>query len=72
MGNACMADLKAERKRAGLTREELAVKAGVTVGTIYRIETGKSAPLKAVRLALATALGVSIGDIDWTGKNTEE
>jgi transcriptional regulator with XRE-family HTH domain len=67
-----MADLRTERQRAGLTREQLAVKANITIGTIYRIETGKNMPLMAVRQVIAQALGLSVDAIDWTGKKAEK
>jgi transcriptional regulator with XRE-family HTH domain len=36
--------VRSERKRLGLTLEELALKVGVKAITLHRIETGKSSP----------------------------
>lgn len=51
------------RKRAGLTRDELAEKVGTTATTIYRKETGMRG-LKTEELATyAKALGCSVSDL---------
>lgn len=53
--------VKTRRKDLGLTREQLAVKAGLTMSTIGRVERGasQSAPVATV-YALAQALGVTV------------
>ena len=47
------------RKQKGLTQEELAYRANVTVRTIQRIESGDSVPRAFTVKALAEALGVT-------------
>lgn len=57
--NPFPARLRALRKEAGLTQEELAERAGVTHGTISRIERGKIALTEDMRFKLAAALDLS-------------
>lgn len=52
--------LRTLRILAGLTRAELADKAGVSRMSIYRTETGKTAPRLGTVRALAQALGVPV------------
>lgn len=56
--------LEARRREAGLTREQLAVAAGVTAKTIYSIEHGHSRPQRTTLQAIARALGCSPEDLD--------
>jgi transcriptional regulator with XRE-family HTH domain len=56
-------NLRAIRTAQGLTREQLAVRAGISAKTIYRIERGIARPHHATLAVLATALGV-----DWEGE----
>lgn len=51
------------RASAGLSLEELAVKAEVSYFTVYKTEKGKSSPSALVLKRLATALGVQPSDI---------
>lgn len=46
-----------------MSGSELAKAAGVTRQHIQRIETGQTAVSDAVRIAIANALGVQVGDI---------
>lgn len=55
-----LTELKAERMREGLTQKELVEMAGVSRGTLVRIETGKRAAQSKTARKLAEALGVSI------------
>lgn len=60
---ACAAprtELRAERHRQGLAREELAHRCGLSAGTIYRVEQGRQAPTRGTRRLLAIALGVPV------------
>jgi DNA-binding transcriptional regulator YiaG len=50
--------LQAIRKSAGLSREQLAVAAGISMRTVERTERGDSRPRPVVVAALALALGV--------------
>lgn len=54
--------LKEWRERRALTQEQLAEKAGVSRGTIIRIEAGEQAHPPTVR-KLADALGVDPGEL---------
>lgn len=58
--------LKTYRERAGLSQNELAVKAGLSPSTISRVESGSRGPLGKRKqiLALAKALGLQQADID--------
>jgi transcriptional regulator with XRE-family HTH domain len=60
-----MARLRTLRLNAGLTQGELAERAGVSVYTIIRLETGKGKrPFPGTRRRIAAALGVGITDVD--------
>ncbi len=54
------------RKAAGLTQEELAEKAGVTVRTIQRIENNNSMPRAYTLRQIAEALGLSVQELTKT------
>ena len=51
------------RERRGLTQEELATHAGMTFGTVSRLESAKSAPAWATVRALVTTLDCSLSDL---------
>lgn len=51
------------RERRELSQEALAEKAGLTGRTLSALETGNANPTWATTRDLATALGVSIGDL---------
>jgi transcriptional regulator with XRE-family HTH domain len=53
------ARLRELRQAAGLTQEQLAIKAGVKVGTLRDIEQSRNSPRWKTVLALSEALGVS-------------
>ncbi len=56
--------LRTERRRAALTQEELAKKAGIGVATIARIEGGEIAePRVSTLRKLAKALGIEARDL---------
>ena len=55
--------ISAARKRKGLTQEELAEQASVTVRTIQRIENGDTTPRMYTLKALAAALDLSYEDL---------
>lgn len=52
--------LKSLRVAAGLSREQLAVKAGVSGSTIIRAELGKNIPYAVSLRRIADALGVTV------------
>jgi transcriptional regulator with XRE-family HTH domain len=51
------------REQRGLTQEELATHAGMTFGTVSRLESAKSAPAWATVRALLETLDVSLSDL---------
>jgi transcriptional regulator with XRE-family HTH domain len=51
------------REQRGQTQEELASAAGITFGTVNRLESAKSAPAWATVRALLDALDYSIADL---------
>ena len=51
------------REQRGLTQEELATHAGMTFGTVSRLESAKSAPAWATVRALIETLGVSFSEL---------
>lgn len=60
-----MPRLRVLRLNAGLSQEELAQVAGVSGGTIKRLEAGKGKqPYPSTRRRIAAALGVPIAEVD--------
>jgi transcriptional regulator with XRE-family HTH domain len=55
--------IKELREARRLTQEELATRAGTTVGTVSRIEAAKSAPAWATVMQIIDAMGVSLADL---------
>ena len=58
-----MTDLKEYRQKAGITQEELAMRSGVKLSTLQKLETGKNSINGAAAetvLRLARALGISV------------
>lgn len=51
------------REARGLTQEELASQAGMTFGTVSRLESGKSVPAWATVMQILAALGVSLHEL---------
>lgn len=51
------------RKQRGLTREQVAVHASVSISAFARYETGKATPNVNAGAAIAAALGVELGDL---------
>jgi transcriptional regulator with XRE-family HTH domain len=58
------------RQEQGLTQVDLAYLAGLSVGTISRIESGKARPHRATLRALAAALGCRARDLVGATRNT--
>ena len=56
--------LRALRKNAGLTQQQLAERSGFTASVIARYEAGGSLPRPQAIEKLAAALGVSVADLD--------
>lgn len=55
--------LQARRLAAGLTQEQLGVRAGVTAKTIASIERGYSRPQRTTLQAIARVLGCKVDDL---------
>ena len=55
--------IKKLREARSLTQEELATRAGTTVGTVSRLEAAKSAPAWATVMQIIDALGVSLPEL---------
>ena len=56
-------ELKKYRQLAELTQEELAIKVGVRIETITRLEAGKYNPSLRLAVDIARAVGAQIEDI---------
>jgi len=56
--------IRAYRKTAGLTQEELAEKSGLPQSHISRLESGKHSPSRLTLEKLGAALGVSVREFD--------
>jgi len=61
----CGVTLREARDRAGLTRDDLARRAGVSTRAVYDIEHGIAIPRRSTRMVLAVAVGVHRDQIDW-------
>jgi transcriptional regulator with XRE-family HTH domain len=55
--------IKQLREARGLTQEELATRAGTTVGTVSRMEAAKSAPAWATVMQTIQSLDVSLAEL---------
>ncbi|HEY8743607.1 MAG TPA: helix-turn-helix transcriptional regulator [Chloroflexota bacterium] len=64
-----MSTLAELRNQSFLTQDDLAKRAGVGQSTIAKIEQGESRPRHKTARALAEALGVEPGAIDWPAGN---
>lgn len=62
-----MKTIRELREKRGWTRLELAMRLGVTPGTIYNWERGTNEPKATQFRALAEALGVPMESIDLSG-----
>jgi transcriptional regulator with XRE-family HTH domain len=60
--------LRTHRKRRGESQEEVGYRAGLTAGTVSRIELGQARPEWATVRAIARVLDVKLGDL---GKEIE-
>jgi DNA-binding XRE family transcriptional regulator len=67
-----MQTVEEARREKDWRREDLASRAHVGLTTIVRIESGDYSPRYPVRLAIATALGVSIDKIAWPEKEKKQ
>lgn len=55
--------IRAERKKAGVSQEKLAEKAGLSTVFISRVERGKESPSLDSLTKIARALGVRVRDL---------
>lgn len=55
--------LKALRERRGLTQEALGPMAGITTGTLSKIETGQTSCAWSTVIQIIDALGVSLSEL---------
>jgi len=60
------------RNQLGLTQEEVATQANVTVRTIQRIESGESVPRKYTLKLIAAALNIPFDELNATGTAFED
>jgi transcriptional regulator with XRE-family HTH domain len=60
---ALSAVLRGLRKDRGLTQEALAFRAGITTGSLSRIELARAAPAWATVRSIARALNVGMGEL---------
>lgn len=63
--------LRRARQACGLTLQEVAMRAHVSLGTVWQIEAGKSRPTPAYRWWIAAALNRTPDQIDWSGFQAE-
>jgi transcriptional regulator with XRE-family HTH domain len=63
MDSAATNSIRAAREALGMTREELAFKAGISFGTLERIERGQNTPRRATLAVLAEALGIPVEEL---------
>ena len=56
--------LRHARLAAGMSPEELAFRAGVSMRTIERIENGEAEPRRATRKVIADALGLDLWPVE--------
>ena len=68
---AIAANLRHQRKKAGLTQIELAEKLGVSIATLRRWESGETAPTGTRIIELANMLHISPDEIMNEGDNYE-
>jgi transcriptional regulator with XRE-family HTH domain len=55
--------LRAHRKKRGESQERVGYRAGLTAGTVSRIELGEARPEWATVRAIARALDLELGDL---------
>ena len=63
--SASMSTLEELRKARGMSREALAVQAGVTYSTIANLEAGRYKPRIDLAITLARIFGVPVESIAW-------
>lgn len=56
--------IRKARNEAGLSMIELAAKAGISINTLHRVETGKSKANKTTIRSIMNELGVTVEDIE--------
>jgi transcriptional regulator with XRE-family HTH domain len=64
--------LRAVREERGESRERLAVAAGLTVGTLARLELGQTDPVWSTILAVADALELKLANLGKLVEDTQE
>lgn len=57
--------LRSVRQSHGLTLQDVAERAHVSVGTVWRIEAGRNRPTPAYRWWLASVFNLTPEGIDW-------
>lgn len=62
-GGSFGANLTAAREHAGLSREELGLRAGLNAATIYRLEGGDRQPRLPTIIVVADVLGMTASDL---------
>ena len=63
--------IRAIRKLAGVSQDELAITAGISPSHLHRIETGERAASAQVITAISTRLGITEEAITYTVQSTE-
>jgi transcriptional regulator with XRE-family HTH domain len=61
--------LRAAREARGYTAQELAHRAGIGQGTVYRIENGHGTARRSTRILLAAVLGMRVEDLFTSADN---
>jgi transcriptional regulator with XRE-family HTH domain len=64
--------LRAVREKRGESRERIAVAAGLTVGTLARLELGQTDPVWSTILAVADALELKLANLGKLVEDTQE
>lgn len=66
------AALRKAREDRELSREALALKATITIGTLARLELGESDPAWSTVVAVAEALGLSLSELGTLVEDTDK
>jgi len=69
---ALSATVRRLREEQGVSREVFAVRAGLTTGTLHKIETGQSSPSWSSFRQIAAGLGWSITELAGAVQATEK
>ncbi|WP_460067418.1 helix-turn-helix transcriptional regulator [Streptomyces sp. YKOK-I1] len=57
--------IRTSRVQAGLTQEQVALRAGLDRAGVVRIELGQQSPTTDTLIRIAAALGVTVSDLVW-------